>query len=204
MTVETTLRERKRAKARAELIHAAIGLFERQGFAATTIGEIADTAEYSQSTFFRYFGTKEDVLFADVDDHLGVLRQHLADELGTGTVWDAVIRSVEGTTRAFISSDPEFGARRIELWMSEPALRARYIEHAAAWEAAIRSSVARHRGKGPGDDVYASIVAMGAITAFRVAVESLPSNDGSFLERLHSGFELLGKGLAEEPRRRRK
>jgi hypothetical protein len=128
-----------------------------------------------------------------------VLADNLAHELGTDTIWNAVTRAVEATTRAFIAADPYFGTRRIELWMSEPALRARYIEHAAAWEATITAAVARHRSHTPADDVYASIVGMGAVNAFRVAVESLPRNQGSFPERLHAAFELLGRGLATEP-----
>ncbi|HEX4703601.1 MAG TPA: TetR family transcriptional regulator, partial [Pseudonocardiaceae bacterium] len=59
------LRERKKAKTRAAIRQHAMRLFQEQGFADTTVDQIADAAEVSPSTFFRYFPTKEDVVLAD-------------------------------------------------------------------------------------------------------------------------------------------
>jgi AcrR family transcriptional regulator len=44
---------------------AAIEVFTRQGYDATTVDDLADAVELSRSTFFRRFGSKEDVVFAD-------------------------------------------------------------------------------------------------------------------------------------------
>ena len=62
------LRERKKAKTRAAIQEVALRLFERQGYEATTIEQIAEAAEVSPSTFFRYFGSKEDVVVYDALD----------------------------------------------------------------------------------------------------------------------------------------
>jgi AcrR family transcriptional regulator len=64
------LRERKKAKTRAALQEHALRLFREQGYEATTVDEIADAAEVSPSTFFRYFPTKEDVVLYDALDPL--------------------------------------------------------------------------------------------------------------------------------------
>jgi AcrR family transcriptional regulator len=45
-------------------------LFREQGYAETTVDQIADAAEVSPSTFFRYFPTKEDVILGDEFDPL--------------------------------------------------------------------------------------------------------------------------------------
>src|SRR5712672_2085596 len=59
------LRERKKAKTRASIREHAVRLFREQGYDATTVEQIAEAAEVSPSTFFRYFPTKEDVVLQD-------------------------------------------------------------------------------------------------------------------------------------------
>lgn len=65
-----SLRERKKLKTRAAIRRHALKLFREQGFANTTIDQIVDPLEISQSTFFRYFPTKEDVVLQDDLDDL--------------------------------------------------------------------------------------------------------------------------------------
>src|SRR5215469_1430834 len=62
---QASLRERKKARTRAAIREHALRLFRAQGYAATTVEQIAAAAEVSQSTFFRYFPTKEDVVLRD-------------------------------------------------------------------------------------------------------------------------------------------
>ena len=67
------LRERKKLRAREHIVEVAYSLFDRHGFPAVTVAEIVDAAEVSRSTFFRYFGDKQEVVFAD--------QQRFRDEL---------------------------------------------------------------------------------------------------------------------------
>src|ERR687897_2381320 len=64
------LRERKKARTRAEIQRQALRLFRERGYEATTVARIAEAAEVSESTFFRYFPTKEDVVLWDEFDPL--------------------------------------------------------------------------------------------------------------------------------------
>jgi AcrR family transcriptional regulator len=64
------LRERKKAKTRAAIQAHAVRLFRAQGYDATTVEQIAEAAEVSTSTVFRYFPTKEDLVIADEYDPL--------------------------------------------------------------------------------------------------------------------------------------
>ena len=60
-----TLSERKKQKAMLRIQQCALELFMRQGYDATTVEQIAEAAEVSQSSFFRYFQTKGAVILYD-------------------------------------------------------------------------------------------------------------------------------------------
>src|SRR5262245_33296845 len=62
------LRERKKVKTRATIQEQAMRLFREEGDDQTTVEQIAEAAEVSPSTFFRYFPTKEDVVIYDALD----------------------------------------------------------------------------------------------------------------------------------------
>ncbi|GAA1026648.1 MULTISPECIES: TetR family transcriptional regulator [Amycolatopsis] len=59
------LRERKKVKTRESILREAFRLFRERGYSATTIEQIAEAAEVSRATFFRYFPTKEDLVTLD-------------------------------------------------------------------------------------------------------------------------------------------
>lgn len=194
-----TLRERKRDRSRDEFVRAALDLFESQGFADTTIHEIADRAVLSTSTFFRYFGTKEDVLFARVPELREALRSMLAAELTEHPPWEAVERTVRHTTRGFVEHDPAVAVRSLNLWVTEPALRARYLEVADSWEQAIVETVIASDHAHVANDAYPAALAVAAVGAFRIALEAFNTHGQGLLEHFDSVLELMGRGLQTQP-----
>jgi len=73
-----TLRQRHADRTRAAIVSAALELFRERGFQGTTIDEIAERADVGSRTFFRYFPTKEAVLFADAVAQRERMAQQLA------------------------------------------------------------------------------------------------------------------------------
>ncbi|MEO3871108.1 TetR family transcriptional regulator [Nonomuraea sp. B12E4] len=71
------LRERKKARTRETILREAFRLFRERGYNATTVDQIAEAAEVSPATFFRYFPTKEDLVALD---RFPPLMESLADQ----------------------------------------------------------------------------------------------------------------------------
>src|SRR5660398_96530 len=78
------LRDRKKALTKQAIEEAASDLFLERGFDETTVQDIAERAVVSRRTFFRYFTSKEEVLFAGEREEIrragGVLASRPAEE----------------------------------------------------------------------------------------------------------------------------
>src|SRR5690242_3754662 len=63
-TSHMSLRERKKRLAQTTIEEAALRLFQQHGYEQTSIQDIADAVMMSPRTFFRYFASKEEILFS--------------------------------------------------------------------------------------------------------------------------------------------
>src|SRR5687768_15977154 len=87
---DTGLRERKKQRTREAIVENALRLFEERGFDQTTIADIAEAADIAPRTFFGYFPSKEDVVFADFPVYLDALAARLRDRDRSETAIDAM------------------------------------------------------------------------------------------------------------------
>ena len=103
MTTEgsASRRGRKPAASRAILEEAAGELFLEQGYAATTIEQIAQRAGVSRNTFFNYFAAKSDLLWSEVNASADWLREELAARSAEEPPLDAVCAAFEGAASRF-------------------------------------------------------------------------------------------------------
>jgi AcrR family transcriptional regulator len=193
------LRERKKERTRAELQRHALRLFRDRGYAETTVDDIAAAAEVSRSTFFRYFGTKEDVvLFDDVDPVMERVMRALPD----GTPLLAAVRTV--LRESFGSLDDEARALeevRMQLARSVPQIAAVLRERNAFGVGTAARMVAACTGREPDDpDV---LLFAGVVIGARLAAQaSMDAGRGtSYVDELDAMFTRLGDGipLADEP-----
>jgi AcrR family transcriptional regulator len=120
------LRERKKAKTRAAIREAAMTLVEQQGYASTTVEQIAEAAEVSPSTFFRYFPTKEAVVLTDEWDPLivDVIRSQPPEVGAVDALLAGIRRVIQTATPADMASE----RRRQRLFQDVPELRVRYTQ----------------------------------------------------------------------------
>jgi AcrR family transcriptional regulator len=188
------LRERKKARTRAAIRDEAMRLFEEQGYAATTIDQIAEAAEVSQSTFFRYFPTKEDVVLTDDLDPLiaaAIRAQPAADH-----PIDAIIAGMQTVFGQMTAADIAGERRRQLLFQQVPELQARAMQQLAA-VIDMLAQVAAERAGLPPDDFSAKVLA-GAVVGAVMAV-ARPGDplalEASSLQRIADALSLLRRGL---------
>ena len=77
--VATGLRERKKQAVKTALEQTALRLFMEKGYENTTVEEISEAVDVSTRTFFRYFATKDEVLFAHQAERLAAIRTFFAE-----------------------------------------------------------------------------------------------------------------------------
>jgi AcrR family transcriptional regulator len=135
-------RARNRARTRRALIDAAIERFAEEGFDAVRVEHIADAAGVSPRTFFRYFPTKEDVVFADYEDEFDVWDEVTARPRPGEPLLETIRR---GSHR--VVADYEADAQRWDRWfalvLAEPALQRRMLESQARLRARATEALAR-------------------------------------------------------------
>jgi len=195
-TATLTLRERTRARTRREIEAAAFALFATQGFARTTVEQIAMGAGVSPRTFFRHFPTKEDVVFADHDLSVSRLRvaldvadprQPLLDRIRTAVL------VVQDPGR-----NPQRELTRARLASESPTVRAHLYGLVEAFETVVADAVAAELGGTDEARAQAHIVAgvvFGALRGARRAAASIPEANPERL--LDETFDLVDHGVTD-------
>jgi AcrR family transcriptional regulator len=200
-TAKPGLRERKKARTRAAIREHAFRLFREQGYDATTVEQIAEAAEVSPSTFFRYFPTKEDVVLEDDLDLLWLEAiEKQPPEVGPLTALRA------GVHAAFARmGETEWAQLRetTELAMAVPAVRARMLEEMARTTQLLAEAVAERSGRDPGD--FAVRALAGAVVGVAMAAWFDQGGDlmafddrtklATFADKFERGLALLEAGL---------
>jgi AcrR family transcriptional regulator len=159
------LRERKKIRTRETIRQEAFRLIEENGYAATTVEQIAEAAEVSPSTFFRYFPTKESVLLADDMDAL--IMDALAAQPPDLSPVHALRRAYQVTIENMSVDQQEFENARQRLMFSIPELKAAMYDELYRTITSIAEAIGARIGRAADDfelRVFAGALA-GAIMA---------------------------------------
>ena len=187
------LRERKKARTRAAIQAAALERFARDGYHETTVEQIAEVAEVSPSTFFRYFPTKEDVVLHDRYDPL-LLADFRSQPAELSSI-EALRRTLRSVLGGLPADEQARERQRATLIISVPELRARALDQLATALRPFAEAIAERTGRGVNDPAVRALT--GAVLGVSMTAMLGASEDPSadYLELMDSALAQLEGGL---------
>ncbi|MGW7488607.1 TetR/AcrR family transcriptional regulator [Streptomyces sp. NPDC054786] len=193
-TPKVGLRERKKIQTRQAIRRAAYRLFEEQGYDATPVDQIAEAADVSPSTVFRYFPTKEDIVLTDEYDAV------LETGLRARPAGEPMVESMRQVTiealRKIAEEDRTELVQRVRLIREVPAIRGRTAENTAR-DAEMLAAVLAERSGRPADDLELRVIIGAILAGLQEAMLSwVEEGQTTDLEDLiHRTMDVLARGL---------
>jgi len=190
------LRERKKAKTRASIRQHALRLFREQGYSATTVEQIADAAEVSPATFFRYFPTKEDVVLQDDFDIITL--EALAAQPAELTPIAAFRAAAAAAWEQMSPEDIGRFTETSQLTLAVPEIRSRALDELIRTTSEIASAIAARTGRSAEDFAVRNLA--GAIIGV-IMTAAMPwhadsnADIGAMFKQIDAGLAHLEAGL---------
>ena len=162
------VRARKRRQVRQHIEDCALQAFSERGFDDVTVEQVCAAAGVSPATFYRYFGAKEEVVFAYRDDFLEALRDAISGAGGEPPA-AAQLRGVLLRFASYLQSQAGTLAMRDQIVVHHPGLLARTLAVQRDWESELAEGLARVRGVPP-EDLLCQLHAAIGLAVLRVAL----------------------------------
>ncbi|WP_406431559.1 TetR/AcrR family transcriptional regulator [Streptomyces sp. NBC_00631] len=162
---------------RDALVAAAFRLFLERGYEQTTVDDIVALAGVGRRSFFRYFPSKEDVVFPD---HEGCLSD-MTDFLAAGDPECEPVRRVCDAARLVLrmyAENPTFSVQRYRLTKQVPGLRAYELSVVWRYERALADYLRGRCAGRPDGTLRADVIAAAVVAAHNNALRSWLRSDG--------------------------
>lgn len=164
---------------RRDITDAAFELFRRQGFATTTIDQIAEAAGVSRRSFFHHFPTKEDVVLGDT----AALGERLQSALQARPPAESAWTALSEAFRVMDTGDSsELRLATAQMYRDNPSLRARHLEKHLRWQELLAPEIGRRLGI-PVDDAAADprprALIAAALSCLDVAIDAWLASEGA-------------------------
>lgn len=159
-----TGRGAKSRAVRQALVSAALDLFLAKGYEETTVDEIAERAGVGRRTFFRYFPSKDDVVFPDHDERLAMVGAFLDSADPAAQPIALVCEAARLVLRMYVE-DPAFAVRRYQLTRSVAPLRDREIATVSRYQHEFSAYLRRRLASAPDGALRAEVAAAAVVAA---------------------------------------
>lgn len=159
-------RGRPPSTSRDQVARTALALFVAQGFEETTLADIAGAVGIGRRTLFRYFPSKNDMVWGNFETVLHRLRAGLADAPPGEPMIDTLARAAVASNH-YEGEALQDLRLRMTLITSVPALQAHSMVRYAEWRQVVAEFVAQRTGQQPHDltPVLVGHMALGASMA---------------------------------------
>ncbi|MCZ4510240.1 TetR family transcriptional regulator [Streptomyces sp. ActVer] len=166
---------------RDSLVAAAFQLFLERGYEQTTVDEIVALAGVGRRSFFRYFPSKEDVVFPDHERCLAEMNDFLSEGSGGGGDADDPVARVCDAARVVLrmyAENPTFSVQRYRLTKKVPGLRTYELSVVWRYERALAEYLrGRFAGRRDGT-LRADVIAAAVVAAHNNGLRSWLRSDG--------------------------
>lgn len=188
------LREQNKLRTRNAIRQAAITLIAEQGYAKTTVEQIAEAAGVSHTTFFRYFPSKEQVVVGD--EHLHAEARAIVRSMPPGLSHFDLIRHLLTELHRLTDDDPWIGnPLRMQLIRTEPLLQKTFQAESERMISDMTQLIADYLRVAPDDfGLKVFLDAIAGVT-FHLATEIDENRELPQLETTLRAIDLLEQGL---------
>ncbi len=169
------LRELKAHRTRAAILSVALELFERQGYDATTMEQIAEAAEVAPTTLYRYYPTKDSTLVSQLIPEYGRLADDLRERPAPESLAVALGQALHARLQK--ADDDALHISRVRRMIdSVPAARARVWDSWYQETALLEQAIADRTGADTGE-LWVQITARTCMTVLQMALDMLRAPD---------------------------
>lgn len=173
---------RPEVTSRGELELVALDLFAERGFDQTTVDDVAEAAGIGRRTFFRYFASKNDVVWGDFDAALDSFRAQLAAVPESTPLLDG-LREAIVQFNALPDGAEQQHRVRMAMVLHTPALQAHSTLRYAGWRAVVAEHAACRMGLQP-QEFRPQLLAYQCLASCIAAYEQWLAHPGSELATL--------------------
>lgn len=185
---------RRRSTTPQHITDIAIELFTTYGFAEVSVDDVAQAAGISRRTLFRYYASKNAILWGDFDTHLAHLEE-LLDAVEPGVRLGAALRAALLAFNTFDESETVRHRQRMRVILQTAELQAYSMTMYAGWREVMAGFVARRLHLKTADPLAQTV----AWTMLGVALSAyehwLSDESVTLLEALADAFDVVATGL---------